>query len=285
MNQKKIDNGLYIVATPIGNLEDISFRAIEILKLSRIILCENPLHSSKLLIKYGIKKKLISIHDYNEEKIITKLSQELFNSIIALISDSGSPLISDPGFKIVQYCIKNKIKITSIPGPSSSILALQLSGISTNMFTFNGFISKKDKQAKELFEKIRQNSQTQIFFSSPHRLKKNIELMLKSLGNRKIAICRELTKINEEVIRTNILDAINDIKNKKIKEKGEFVLIVEGNISKNVDYLNQDTSLILSDLLKKFSLTDTVNIVHKLTGLSKKKLYNDCLKELKNNND
>ena len=108
MNQKKIDNGLYIVATPIGNLEDISFRAIEILKLSRIILCENPLHSSKLLIKYGIKKKLISIHDYNEEKIITKLSQELFNSIIALISDSGSPLISDPGFKIVQYCIKNK---------------------------------------------------------------------------------------------------------------------------------------------------------------------------------
>ena len=281
MNQKKIDNGLYIVATPIGNLEDISFRAIEILKLSRIILCENPLHSSKLLIKYGIKKKLISIHDYNEEKIITKLSQELFNSIIALISDSGSPLISDPGFKIVQYCIKNKIKITSIPGPSSSILALQLSGISTNMFTFNGFISKKDKQAKELFEKIRQNSQTQIFFSSPHRLKKNIELMLKSLGNRKIAICRELTKINEEVIRTNILDAINDIKNKKIKEKGEFVLIVEGNISKNVDYLNQDTSLILSDLLKKFSLTDTVKIVHKLTNISKKKLYDIAIKKIK----
>ena len=269
-----------MVATPIGNLKDISFRALDILKKSKIILCENPNHTLKILEKYDIKKKLLPIHDYNEHKIINKLSSDLNNSIISLVSDAGSPLISDPGFKLVKYCIENKIYVTSIPGSSSVIPAIQLSGISPVSFNFHGFVPKKTNKAEEFFKKIQNSESTQIFFTSSHRLKENIKIIQKVFKNRQIAICREITKINEEIIRMDINQAINNIENQKIKIKGEFIIVIEGSNKKNVELLSKNILGSISLISSKFSLTDTVKIVHKITNISKKKLYEGAIKKL-----
>ena len=142
----KIVNGLSIVATPIGNLDDITYRAVNVLKDCDIIICENPKHSLKLLNKLDIKKKLIALHDYNEHKIIDQIKVLLKNKNCVLISDAGSPLISDPGYNLVQYCIENNINVTSVPGPSSIISGLQLSGLPISEFTFFGFVPKSKKR-------------------------------------------------------------------------------------------------------------------------------------------
>ncbi|MBI28917.1 MAG: Ribosomal RNA small subunit methyltransferase I [Alphaproteobacteria bacterium MarineAlpha5_Bin11] len=275
-------NGLYLVSTPIGNLQDISLRAIEILKKSKLILCENRLHCLKLLNKYDIKKKLISIHDYNEKEVFEKIFSDLNDSLVCLITDSGSPLISDPGYRLVNCCIKKNIYVTSIPGASAVIASLQLSGMPSNKFTFNGFIPKKLQQAKDLLISTKNNSETQIFFSSSHRLKQNIDLIQKIYGNRKMAVLKELTKINEEAVRTDVGDMLERINQKKFTVRGEFVIILSGDEGGGVAEINSDILKILSILLKKFSLTDAVRIVHKLTGLSKKELYERALSE-KNN--
>ena len=149
-----IINGLSIVATPIGNLGDITYRAVNILKDCDIIICENPKHSLKLLNKLGIKKKLIALHDYNEHKIIDKIKGLLKSKNCVLISDAGSPLISDPGYNLVQYCIENKINVTSVPGPSSIISALQLSGLPISEFTFFGFVPKSKKKIEHIIKNI-----------------------------------------------------------------------------------------------------------------------------------
>ena len=280
-NEQIFNNGLYLVSTPIGNLQDLSLRALNILKKSDTILCENPKHSIKILNKYDIKKKMLSIHDYNENKIIHKISNELNKSIICLISDAGSPLISDPGFKLISYCIENNIYFTSVPGSSSIIPAIQLSGLSPNSFTFHGFIPKKIKKTKEYFNKIKNLEGSQIFFSSSHKLKENIEIMEKSFGNRQISICKELTKINEQIIRTNLKKALEHMENKKAKIKGEFIIVMEGNKNENVELVEENIIKSLIDISSKFSLTDTVKIVHKLTNISKKKLYDIAIKKIK----
>ena len=198
---KIITNGLSIVATPIGNLDDISIRAINVLKECDVIICENPKHSLKLLNKLGIKKKLIALHDYNEHLIIEKIKNLLENKNCALISDAGSPLISDPGYKLVQYCIKNNIKITSIPGPSSIISSLQLSGLPISEFIFFGFIPKSKKKLNDLINNIVQERKTSIFLVSNHKLITFIESLEKIVPARTISVCKELTKINETVFR------------------------------------------------------------------------------------
>ena len=282
--QVSLNNGLYIVATPIGNLQDMSFRAVEVLKNSKLIICENPSHSLKLLNEYDIKKKLVSIHDYNEEKVINKISKELSNSVVSLISDSGSPLVSDPGFKLVQHCIKNKIFVTSIPGPSSIISALQMSEIPMNYFTFYGFIPKKSSQAEELFCIAEKSVGAQIFFSSPHRLLTNLNNMKKYFINRKITICKELTKINEQKISSTVEKIDEKIKNDNFNIKGEFVIIIEGKFNRETNKIDKKIVESLTNISKKFSLTDAVKIVHNLTGLSKKNLYETALKKIKNKN-
>ena len=279
-----LNSGLYLVATPIGNLNDISLRAIQILRKSKFIICENPLHSLKLLKEYDIKKRLLSLHDYNEDIIINKVSGYLSKFIVCLISDSGSPLISDPGFKLVKYCIEKNIFVTSVPGPSSIISSLQLSGIPINSFTFNGFIPKKVKSAVELLEVSKQMGGAQVFFSSSHRLIENIKLIKKYFGNRKITICKEITKLNEQCLRTNVNKAIEKLDNKYFKIKGEFVLIIDGKNKTNVGQINKNTIETMLNISKKFSLTDTVKIVHKLSGISKKDLYDAALLRIKGRN-
>ncbi len=271
---KKVDTGLFIVATPIGNLKDISERAIETIRDSDFVVCENPKHSLKLLNNLGIKKKLISLHDYNENKVIERISKDLDTKKIALISDAGSPLISDPGFKIVQYCIKNDVNITSIPGPNSIIPALQLSGIPINNFYFAGFFPKTKNSINEFLLDISNTDKTSVFFVSNHKIRKCLEYLENELQNRSISICKELTKLNEKIFRSSNYKIKDDFLKDEKNLRGEFVVVVEGNSEKKTKSINlEGYRKEIDKLLLKFSLTDVVEIVHKLTGIKKNKVY------------
>jgi len=267
-------NGLSIVATPIGNLEDITYRAVKVLKECDIIICENPKHSLKLLNKLGIKKKLIPLHDYNEQKIIDQIKNFLKMKSCVLISDAGSPLISDPGYNLVQYCIKNNIKVTSVPGPSSVISALQLSGLPLSEFIFYGFIPKSKNKLEELIKIISREKRTSILFISSHKLIFFLECLEKVIPDRSIAICKELTKINEFVFRGVSKNVKNYVMQKKENIKGEFVAIIDKQTLKSQDF--EEIDLYKNELKKmaeKFSLTDIVEIVHKFTKINKNKIY------------
>jgi len=263
-----------IVATPIGNLNDISKRAIETIESGDVIICENPKHSLKLLNKLGIKKKLIALHDYNEHKIIDQIKPLLRNEDCVLISDAGSPLISDPGYNLVQYCIANNIRVTSVPGPSSIISSLQLSGLSISEFSFFGFVPKSKKKMEDLCKNISQEKRTCVFFVSSHKLIVFLDCLENIMANRSISICKELTKVNEFVFRGTPSNVKNKILEDKENIKGEFVAIIDRQISKNQDFDKIDLySKELRKMATKFSLTDIVEIVHKFTKINKKKIY------------
>lgn len=274
---------MYIISTPIGNLEDISQRAILVLKEVDLIICENAKHSLKLLNNFGIKKKLVSLHDYNEIKVINKISNYYNNNKIALISDAGSPLISDPGFKLIKYFIDNNYFITVIPGPSSLICSLQLSGIPINKFSFYGFVPKQEIKRKQFFNDIKNNGLTSVFFVSANNLEKSLKSIFDLMGKRKIAICKEITKINEAIFRGWVDDIYNQLKEKMINLKGEFTVVLgrDEKDSKGRMIVDHKIQIELIKLLKKYSLTETVKIVHKLTCISKKNIYEMAIK-LKN---
>ena len=276
-----LEKGLYIISTPIGNLNDISLRAKNILQNVDFIICENPKHSLKLLNKLGIKKKLLSLHDYNEYTLIKKIEKYQNNSPIALISDAGSPLISDPGFKLVKDFIKKNIFITSVPGPSSIISSLQLSGLAINNFIFFGFVPKNKTSANLMAQRITKLNLTSVFFISGSRLKTFLEFISQNSKNIEIAVCKELTKINEMVFRDNVKNIIDKIINNKINLKGEFTLIVGSKENKQNKSISDIVKSQTSKLLKKYTLTETVEIVHKLSNISKKEIYKMTL-NLKN---
>ena len=281
--QINIESGLYIVATPIGNLNDLSIRAIKTLQQVDIIVCENPKHSIKLLNNFDIKKKLLSLHDYNEEFLIKKIEKLGINKKIALISDAGSPLISDPGYKFVTYFINNQKYITTVPGPSSLISALQFSGLSIVNFAYYGFVPKNKKKISEFFKKIININLTSVFFISSNNLEKNYEYIFEIIGDRKICICKEITKFNESIFRGTTKSLSLDLKNRKINMRGEFTIVLDVNIakSKESNLLSNETKKEVLKLLKKYSLTETVKIVHKLTNISKKEIYKAAI-EIKN---
>ena len=274
-----IINGLSIVATPIGNLEDITYRAVNILKDCDIIVCENPKHSLKLLNKLGIKKKLISLHDYNEHKIIDKIKGLLKSKNCVLISDAGSPLISDPGYNLVQYCIENKIRVTSVPGPSSIVSSLQLSGLPISEFSFFGFVPKSKIKVENLIKNISQEKRTCVFFVSSHKLIIFLECLEKIIPDRSISICKELTKVNEFVFRGISSTVKNKILENKESLKGEFVAVIDRQSLKSQDFEEIDLyKNELKKMVEKFSLTDIVEIVHKFTKINKNKIYKWLLK-------
>ena len=277
-------NGLYIVSTPIGNLDDISSRAIKTLGESDIIICENPKHSLKLLSKLGIKKKLISLHDYNEESVIEKIKDDLDNKKLSLISDAGSPLISDPGFKLVRYCILKNIYVTIIPGASSITSALQLSSIPINEYKFFGFVSKTKKGMNDFINFLQHSSCTSVFFVSTHKIFAFLETISIKMPNKKIAVCKELTKINEKVFTGTSLEVYNKFKKNSKNSLGEFVIVVEAekiDKKKSLSELTPDIIKTIDKLLIKFSLTDTVEIVHKIGNIGKKEIYKMAL-DIKN---
>jgi len=276
-----LKNGLYIVSTPIGNLDDISFRVKMVLNSVNFIICENPKHSLKLLNKLDIKKKLFSLHDYNESQLIKRIEKYQYNSAIALISDAGSPLISDPGYNLIQDYIKKKLYVTTIPGPSSIISSLQLSGLPINNFEFFGFVSKNKSSMNSQAKKLQNVITTSVFFISGNRLINFLKILLDAKINRKIAVCKELTKKNEWVFRGYIKKIIDEINIDKSNLKGEFTLLIQGKDKKRKITIQTTTEVQIKKLLKKFSLTEVVEIVHRLTDISKKEIYKKAL-QLKN---
>jgi len=275
------------VATPIGNMGDISNRAIEVLQNVDFIICENPNHSRKIMSKFGIKKKLVALHDYNEDKIIRNYIEKIKTKPVALISDAGSPLISDPGYKLAQHCIKENIFMTTIPGASSVISALQLSGLPVNEFVFVGFAPKNKKKMIDFFKSISLEQRTVVLFVSSHKIIQLLEILAEILPNRNIALCKEITKLNEKTfygLPENILAKICISTKYSL---GEFVVIIGAeqnieNIEKN--YISQEIENIIKRLLNKFSLTESVEIVHKISYIEKKQIYKKAL-DIKNENN
>ena len=272
-----LENGLYIVATPIGNLDDISLRAKKVLNTVNFIICENPKHSLKLLNKLDIKKKLFSLHDYNEKLLIKRIEKYQHNSAIALISDAGSPLVSDPGYSLIQDYIKKNLYITTIPGPSSVISSLQLAGLPINNFEFFGFVSKNKSTMNAQATKLQNVISTSVFFISGKRLVSFLKILLNADINRKIAVCKELTKKNEWVFRGYVKKIIDEINKDKSNLKGEFTLLIQGKQKISEITIKTAIEMQIKKLLKKFSLTEVVEIVHKLTNISKKEIYKKAL--------
>lgn len=217
---------LYIVATPIGNLQDITLRALETLKIVDLILCEDTRHSGLLLQHYGIKKPLLSYQEFNEYKRIPEIIFKLKNrQNIALITDAGTPTLSDPGFKLVREVLRQGSQVVSIPGPSAILASLTSSGLPTDKFLYLGYLPKKPSHRQNLLKKATLSPiySTIIFFEAPHRLLETLKEMKEILGDREIVICRELTKIHEEIRREKISEAIKHFE--KVAPKGEFTLL------------------------------------------------------------
>ena len=278
---KDSENGLYLVSTPIGNLKDITLRALEILRKSDYILCEDTRVSKKLLERYEIKSRLISNHKFNEKKNINKII-DLFKSdkIISLISDAGTPSISDPGAILVNECIKNDIKIIPIPGPSAVSSAVSISCFSEKFFFYGFFPEKKQSLINEL-QKLSELSSALVFFVSPRKINKIIPELKKIFSGRKIVFCREISKLYEEYIRKNIDDLELFIK----EPKGELTIVIsEKKDDKNTSQvLNESDKIMIKKMINKLSVKEITSFINKNRNISKKEIYNYCLK-LKNEN-
>ena len=275
---KDIKKGLYLVSTPIGNLQDITFRAIETLKKSDYILCEDTRVSKNLLNKYEIKAKLISNHKFNEKKNISKIINLLKeDTIISLISDAGTPGISDPGAILVKECIRNNINIIPIPGASAVPTALSISGFSEKFFFYGFFPEKKNEIIRDL-EILSNLNFSLIFFISAKKLNKNISIIKKSFSGRRIIICREMTKFYEEFIRLEI-DKLETFENDL---KGELTIVIsEKNDKKNSQELSESDKRNIKKMINKLSIKEITNFLNQGKKISKKSIYNYCLK-LKN---
>ena len=276
---KDNENGLYLVSTPIGNLKDITLRAIETLKKSSHILCEDTRVSRNLLDRYEIKSQLVSNHKFNESKNLNKIINLLKSGeIISLISDAGTPSISDPGAILVNECIKNNIKVIPIPGPSAVAAAVSISGFSEK-FIFYGFLPEKKQALINAFNEISKFNETCVFYISPKKVNKIIPELKKNFSGRKIVFCREISKIYEEFIRKNVDDL--DILDMELK--GELTIVVsEKKINKNHSLkLSESDINIIKKMINKLTTKEITEIISQNKDISKKEIYNYCLK-LKN---
>ena len=276
INNKEIQKGLYLVSTPIGNLEDITLRAISILKRSDYILCEDTRTSKILLQKYDIKSKLISNHKFNEKKNLLKVLNLLKKgTIISLISDAGTPGVSDPGSILVNECIENRINIFPLPGPSSVTSALSISGFSEKFF-FYGFFPEKKKLLNDDLKKLSELDSSIIFFVSPRKINKILPYLKKNFSGRKILICREMTKYYEEYIRTDI----DDIEKLNFELKGELTIVISDIKldKKNSQNLSESDKRLIKEMIKKLSTKEIINFLSQNKKISKKEVYNYCIK-------
>ncbi len=276
---KKYENGLYLVSTPLGNLKDITLRAIEVLEKSDYILCEDTRVSKNLLDKYQIKSNLISNHKFNEKKNLGKIIEYLKSGkIISLISDAGTPSISDPGSILVNECINNEIKIFPIPGPSAVAAAVSISGF-LHKFLFCGFLPEKKQQLTNELKKLSNFENSIVFFISPKKINKIIPELKKNFKGRKIVFCREITKLYEEFVRKDI----DELEIFEKEPKGEMTVVIsEKKIDKKISQKMSESDInIIKKMINKLSTKEITDILSQTTNFSKKEIYNYCLK-LKN---
>ena len=276
---KKFKKGLYLIPTPIGNLGDITFRAVEVLKISDFVLCEDTRVSKKLLDKFQIKTKLISNHKFNEVKNLSKIITLLKdNKIISLISDAGTPGISDPGAVLINECIKEKIDIVPLPGPSAVTTAVSMSGFKEK-YLFYGFFPKKDKIIKDELDKLSNSNFCLVFFVSPIKINKIIPFIKKYFKNRQILICREISKYYEEFLRSSV----NDLELFKTQPKGELTIVISEKKldKKSSQILSESDKRTIESMIDKVSVKEITDLIISYNKVSKKEIYNYCLK-LKN---
>ena len=275
-DNNKFKKGLYLISTPIGNLEDITLRAIDILKNSDHILCEDTRVSKNLLKKYNINSNLISYHKFNEAKSLDKVIKLLkSDSIISLISDAGTPVVSDPGKLLVNECVKNDIKIFPIPGPSAVTSAISVSGFSEK-FYFYGFLPEKKKILNNDLLKLSNLDCSIVFFISAKKLEKTLTEFKKYFLERNILICREMTKIYEEFIR----GTVNEIDISNLTLKGEVTVVIseKTNEKKSSQTLSESDKNKINKMIKKLSIKEITSLICLDKKISKKDVYNYCLK-------
>lgn len=278
MSQKSYDESptLYLIPTPIGNMDDITYRAVKTLEKVEVIFCEDTRETGLLLSNLGIKKKLIANHEHNETNNHNKILEYLSNGKdVGLVSDRGTPVISDPGYELARFVIEEGYNVVGLPGATALIPALITSGIAPMPFLFYGFLNSKNSKKEKELENLKNNTATLIFYESPHRIEDTLRTLGKVLGNnRKISISREITKKFEEIYRGTIEELI--IQNNEYK--GELVLVVSGNIEQtNFESLNliDHINLYINDGMKKM---DAIKIVSKERNLKKSEVYNEYLK-------
>ena len=271
---KLLLNCLYIVSTPIGNLDDITLRAVEVLKNSDIILCEDTRRSLKLLNHLKIKKRLISYHKFNEKKKVNNVIEHINKGkILSLISDAGTPLLSDPGRILINECVAKKIKIIPIPGVSSITSAMSVSGFS-DQFLFYGFLPKKENEIDKILNNLSRIEYSQVFFIPAIKINSIIQKFKRYFSGREIMIAKEITKIHEEFYRGNI----DNFSLSKDPIKGEVTVVISS-IKAKKDEINYVKIINkIKKYLKKYSLKDTVNLIMETENINKKKIYDLCLK-------
>ena len=278
-NKNEVKKGLYLVPTPIGNLGDITFRSLEILKNSDCILCEDTRVSKNLFNKFEIKTKVISNHKFNETKNLSKIINLLKeDKIISLISDAGTPTISDPGSILVNECIKNNINIIPLPGASAVTTAISVSGFS-DKYLFYGFFPEKEKNLKENLKFLSEINVCLVFFISPRKINKMIPRIKEYFLGRKILICREISKYYEEYIRCSVKDLTIFEK----EPKGELTIVISDKniIKKTSNILSESDKYIINKMINKLSIREIAGLITEISKASKKEIYNYCLK-LKN---
>ena len=277
---KEYENGLYLVSTPLGNLKDITLRAIEVLQQSDFILCEDTRVSKKLLENYHVRSKLISNHKFNEQKNLVKIIEYLKSGkIISLISDAGTPSISDPGSILIKECLKENINITPVPGPSAVSTAMSVSGFSEKFF-FYGFFPEKKKEISDFFTKLSNLDSSIVFFISSKKFNKTIPIIKNYFHGRKLLICREMSKYYEEFIRLKI----DEMKPFDKDLRGELTIIIsEKNEKKTSQNLSESDKRAIKRMINKFSTREIINFINQNNKISKKVIYDFCLK-LKNEN-
>lgn len=277
MIQNSYDNSpsLYLIPTPIGNLEDITYRAVKVLKEVEVIFSEDTRVTLNLLNNFAIKKKLISLHDHNEDILKEKVLEYLKNGkSVGLVTDRGTPIISDPGYKTVKYVSDNNYNVIAIPGATAFVPALISSGISSQPFLFYGFLNSKDSKCRDELEMLKDNEYTMIFYEAPHRILRTLNMMLEIFGNRNISISREITKKFETIYRGKIDDLISNI-----PEKGEFVIVVSGCGDKNIDF-----SISIKDAVNLYinaglDVMSSIKKVAKERNVPKNEIYKEYHKE------
>ena len=271
---------LYVVATPIGNLADFSFRAVEILKQVDLIAAEDTRHIKMLLQHYAISNKLISLHQHNEEKIAPKLIDQIKEGLtIALVSDAGTPLLSDPGMPLVKLANQHDIEVLPIPEACALIAALSVSGLPVTKFTFEGFLPRTSSARKAFFSTKKNEPNTWVFYESSHRILASLEDLAEIISSeRTIVLARELTKIYETVVNGSLENVLAQVKNDRNMQKGELVVLVSGAvINKKESLISEDQKRVLQILLTECSIKTAVALTTKITGASKKIIYQAAL--------